>query len=394
MMSTSIRMNPQINKTDLLIFASAFSLFKIDALSYISHGFTFLYLLLQLFCAVYFSLRVISLKKIHTIDLATIFFCIVGFVSTVLNGLSLETWIREMLRMVSMLYSARWGLEKCSEKFIRINAVYGGLLCIINTISAILVFSKALIYDNGVSPIFILGGDNTSIRLYILAVTFCVLESTRKTDCFTFIVWMSFTVFTFLRDIGTGKICLFIITLGIILFVIQDISLPRHVMRYTGIVNIILFFLLIVIGNIQVFSYIIVKLLHRDLTLTARTVIWNITLEKISQKPILGNGYVTGKQFESMLPSIIGVNAHNTYLMVIYMGGFIMFFFFVLVYISAQKMCDNYLNLRKYSILLVALIAMMIRAQVEGGDATFLFFLFHMIYSLSVKELWRNISTC
>lgn len=337
MMSTSIRMNPQINKTDLLIFASAFSLFKIDALSYISHGFTFLYLLLQLFCAVYFSLRVISLKKIHTIDLTTIFFCIVGFVSTVLNGLSLETWIREMLRMVSMLYSARWGLEKCSEKFIRINAVYGGLLCIINTISAILVFPKALIYDNGVSPIFILGGDNTSIRLYILAVTFCVLESTRKTDCFTFIVWMSFTVFTFLRDIGTGKICLFIITLGIILFVIQDISLPRHVMRYTGIVNIILFFLLIVIGNIQVFSYIIVKLLHRDLTLTARTVIWNITLEKISQKPILGNGYVTGKQFESMLPSIIGVNAHNTYLMVIYMGGFIMFFFFVLVYISAQK---------------------------------------------------------
>ena len=128
-----------------------------------------------------------------------------------------------MLRMVSMLYSARWGLEKCSEKFIRINAVYGGLLCIINTISSILVFPKALIYDNGVSPIFILGGDNTSIRLYILAVTFCVLASTRKTDCFTFIVWMSFTIFTFLRDIGTGKICLFIITLGIILFVIQDI---------------------------------------------------------------------------------------------------------------------------------------------------------------------------
>lgn len=95
-----------------------------------------------------------------------------------------------------------------------------------------------------------------------------------------------------------------------------------------------------------------------------------------------------------VLSSIIGVNAHNTYLMVIYMGGFIMFFFFVLAYISAQKMCDDYLNLRKYSILLVALIAMMIRAQVEGGDATFLFFLFHIIYSLSVKELRRNISTC
>lgn len=378
----------------MLIFASAFSLFKIDALSYISHGFTLLYLLLQLFCAVYFSLRVISLRKIQMIDLATIFFCIVGFISTVQNGLSLETWIREMLRMISMLYSARWGLENCSEKFIKINAVYGGWLCIVNTISAILVFPNALIYDNGVSPIFVLGGDNTSIRLYILAVTFCVLASVRKSDFFTFIVWMSFAIFTFLRDIGTGKICLLVVTLGIVLFVIQDISLPRYVMSYTGIINIVLFFILIVVGNIQAFSYIIVKLLHRDLTLTARTVIWNITLEKILQKPILGNGYVTGKQFESMLPSIIGVNAHNTFLMVIYMGGFTMLFFFILTYISAQRMCDNYLDLRKYSILLVALMAMMVRAQVEGGDATFLFFLFHIIYSLSTKELWRNISTC
>ena len=47
----------KISKVDALIYISTFACFKIDILSYASKGFTFFYLLLELFCAIYFTLK-------------------------------------------------------------------------------------------------------------------------------------------------------------------------------------------------------------------------------------------------------------------------------------------------------------------------------------------------
>lgn len=378
----------KISKVDALIYISTFACFKIDILSYASKGFTFFYLLLELFCAIYFTLKILSQEKLQIIDIATVVYCSWGLISTIFNSISLDTWLRETIRMVAMIYALRWGLKHNPQCYIHTNAIYIGWLTIINTIVACIIAPNPLLYDNGVSPIFILGGDNTSVRIYILAVLFSLLaiNNKRRQKYFAFLVWVSFVLFSWVRDLGTGKICVFILTIGSIVYILKKRSLPKNTLKIIGIVNVILFFILIVVNNISAFSYVIVKVLHRDLTLTARTVIWNITIKKIAESPILGNGYVTGKQFESMLPGIIGVNAHNTFLMMLYMGGIILLLMFVITYLSTQKVYDAQRHKELYNILPIAFMAMLVRSQVEGGDAAFLFFMCHFIYRISKQE--------
>ena len=152
------------------------------------------------------------------------------------------------------------------------------------------------------------------------------------------------------------------------------------------IVQIVLFVILVLISNIDIFSYFIINVLNRDLTLTDRTVIWKITIEKIIQKPLFGNGYVYGKDFQRMLPYIIGVNAHNTYLMIMFIGGFVLFSVLIIIFIITIKKYDNRDHKKLMFILPLMLFVMMTRAQVEGGDINYIIFLVYMIYNYKNLE--------
>ena len=102
----------KISKVDALIYISTFACFKIDILSYVSKGFTFFYLLLELFCAIYFTLKILSQEKLQIIDIATVVYCSWGLISTIFNSISLDTWLRETIRMVAMIYALKTTVRK------------------------------------------------------------------------------------------------------------------------------------------------------------------------------------------------------------------------------------------------------------------------------------------
>ncbi|MFR3202482.1 MAG: O-antigen ligase family protein [[Clostridium] leptum] len=56
------------------------------------------------------------------------------------------------------------------------------------------------------------------------------------------------------------------------------------------ILNILLFFVIVIFRMQNLFAFLIEDILHKNLTLTGRTVIWDRTLELIGEKPILGHG--------------------------------------------------------------------------------------------------------
>ena len=231
------------------------------------------------------------------------------------------------------------------------------IITFLNTISSILVYPNALFYDQSdlLSPLFFIGGDNTSIRIYILCILFNFLNYNFLQTNFKIIITnlANMLLFCLVRDLGTGKVCWLIIVFGIIYLMLKKTKIPRNIIYIILIVQIVLFVILVLISNIDIFSYFIINVLNRDLTLTDRTVIWKITIEKIIQKPLFGNGYVYGKDFQRMLPYIIGVNAHNTYLMIMFP---------------------------------LMLFVMMTRAQVEGGDINYIIFLVYMIYNYKNLE--------
>ena len=159
----------KLTKTDALIYISIIVCFKIDILSFYSRTITFIYLLMQLGCIIVFCGEILYKRKLQKIDYFTGLFCLIGLVSTAYNHLSFSVWIQEMIRFLALVYSARYGFSHNAKAYIQGVAKYLGILTITNTIIAVIIYPSPLIFD-GLNPIFMLGGDNTSVRLYILAL--------------------------------------------------------------------------------------------------------------------------------------------------------------------------------------------------------------------------------
>lgn len=368
--------NLKVKKSDLLIFLVVICDFEISWFSFISLPVKLLYLALQSALIGYGVANIVLRKRFETADALLAIYIVIEFISTVLNREELKELILNTKTLLLLYVSYRWAYETKPRLFIRLASRYSLLLTLINTISAIVCYPRGLFYYSAYTPSFVIGADNTSTRIYILSLVFCFLEHSlnsnkRHLNIFT-ICLLNFIVFVFVRDIGNGKMCAIVFVLAYIVFQIFNISLPKRPMCKIIVANYILAFMLTVLNRIDIFSFIIVNILHRDLTLTTRTTIWRITINKIVDKPIIGNGYMSGEQFESMLPSIIGINAHNTILMIAFIGGIVLSITFIWLLLASTAKYDNESMSDRLWMIPVAFLGMFLRSQVEGGDAVYL----------------------
>ena len=87
-------------------------------------------------------------------------------------------------------------------------------------------------------------------------------------------------------------------------------------------------------------SDLIVNTLHKDLTLSHRTIIWDKALEMISDKPILGYGMSDSVNIFTVNHDYTGNNnnvwttlsGHNQILQILYYGGIVLLLAFVFLY--------------------------------------------------------------
>lgn len=86
----------------------------------------------------------------------------------------------------------------------------------------------------------------------------------------------------------------------------------------------IVMFLGIVIFRLQnLFSFFIVDILNKDLTFTNRTGLWDITLNSIKEKPLIGHGWQNMSVRHFMYDSSTIITAHNQILEYLYLGGIV-----------------------------------------------------------------------
>lgn len=89
------------------------------------------------------------------------------------------------------------------------------------------------------------------------------------------------------------------------------------------------------------FEFFIVHVLHRSLTLTGRTIIWDKTFYFIRQRPWLGYGRehydFRALKYGKHETSPTGLHAHNRFLETIYSGGIIMLILFLGIMFYAAK---------------------------------------------------------
>ena len=97
-----------------------------------------------------------------------------------------------------------------------------------------------------------------------------------------------------------------------------------NILTYTGIG---LFFNLIfvVFRKQSIFSWLIVGIMHREISLTHRTEVWDAALSAIQKKPILGHGYQT------FVFSPIIETTHNEFIEMLYKTGIVGLILFLLL---------------------------------------------------------------
>lgn len=107
-----------------------------------------------------------------------------------------------------------------------------------------------------------------------------------------------------------------------------------------GIILVILFVCVVLFRIQYVFSFLIEGILHKSLTLSNRTFIWDTAIGSIMQSPIIGYG-VSDSLAGSVLLKLDYVTtntfAHNMYLDYMLMGGFVGFAFLISFLLSVQK---------------------------------------------------------
>lgn len=84
----------------------------------------------------------------------------------------------------------------------------------------------------------------------------------------------------------------------------------------------------------EYFAYFITNILHKDLTLSFRTLIWDQAISAIEKKPFLGYGYET---YEGVALHCHGANhPHNYILTLLLRGGFIGFIAYCCILLYAN----------------------------------------------------------
>ena len=130
----------------------------------------------------------------------------------------------------------------------------------------------------------------------------------------------------------------------------------------------LLLFLGIVVFRMQdYFSVIIVNVLHRDVTFTNRTVIWDKAMECIQQHPILGYGVELSKVAKQRF----GYNTtHNKYLYTLYQGGGLLVVSFLSVLYSVTKPLKKHAGSIAAIVITASIWALLIQMQFESYTLT------------------------
>lgn len=164
--------------------------------------------------------------------------------------------------------------------------------------------------------------------------------------------------------IGTGIAAILMVDVLAIIYKIKkfNLSLMKSYLIYIG-VEIFIVFLRVQ----EIFSYVIVKLLNKDLSFTGRTNVWDRAIKMIARNPIIGYGYLT----QSGERAILGdVYCHNALLEQFFRGGIPYFAIFVVMIYLISKSAKRYKNSTSLQYIIFVFCGILLSAITESNLAS------------------------
>ena len=210
---------------------------------------------------------------------------------------------------------------------------------IITNFVTMILFPHGWFQSGEVNPEnWVLGNKNLFV-MYHIPYLFCVFQNKaienrklRITEVIGIIITLIVTLMSGSATGITGIAVFFII------YYLKEV-IKKAVTAFSGLITATAGFVLIVIMNLgSLFSFIIVSLLHRDLTLTVRTYIWSAALKWFQTSPIYGVGIQSSDVAKQNMFRYF--HPHCTYLYYLVFGGIIGLAIFVIILYVLSKRID------------------------------------------------------
>lgn len=142
----------------------------------------------------------------------------------------------------------------------------------------------------------------------------------------------------------------------------------------------VLFIAVVLLRLQEIFSFLIVDVLGKDLTLTNRTVLWDIAMREIARRPIIGWGIQNNDYLHFLYSSHSIISAHNQILEYTFQGGVIAFIIYFGINLCIARNLDRTASEPCTQIACAAFLAMHIALLTEVYADPLFYLLYFIIW--------------
>lgn len=235
---------------------------------------------------------------------------------------------------------------------------------------------------------FLLGFDNGVIitTLPTLVVNLMVCFIKKRVFCLRSLVsTLTVTATVIVTDSSTSTVgfAVFWLTVMILLISKNVPHMPLNACKVIVVIPLLVFYWVVLLRTQRYLTGLVVNVLHREMTFTGRTILWDIAMPRIVDSPIMGYGLNP----ESQRLIFFGVSAaHNQILDILYQTGIVGFICYVLIVLPFFYSNRSWIKSKSYdslcmSVLMGAIFAFLIMMQFESYSS---YVSFGLILSLFV----------
>lgn len=246
---------------------------------------------------------------------------------------------------------------------------------VINLIT-ILIYPKGMYVANvKMQKNYFLGYYTTFVQFYLFYIVIGAIVSYNKYKKFSKKYIFTCLIIALSSVIVWSAATILTLAVVVVIYALSKMNLRRIINTRNILIGVFLLSVGLVYFNIQYrFSWLIETVLHRNVTLTARTIIWNNAKKMIEIHPILGNGNITFSNGDIILSQ-----AHNQFLDVLAVTGVVGIVVFVFILYCVSKRIDFYLKNKIVAIIMAVFAGYMISFQAEATRNSYWLYAFIII---------------
>ena len=311
----------------------------------------------------------IQINRLFGIAVLLIISSLWELVSSLLNGVTIGGF-GEVLNTLGIILFTFIALSVDYQVYIRATAKVVGSYIIINCLT-VLLFPGGMYSTTEYTQNYFLSYRTAWFAVYLLGLTASLLwyaqEKLPYAKRWCVLVIVCAYVSMVIVWTATGLVCfsLAALFLGYCHFTKKQIMGIKTILVSEA----VLFYLVIITRLQEVFAWLIVSLLKKDLTLSFRTRIWDNALESIQKHLWIGVGRLENAEMRHILEYGVS-HPHNRYLYITMCFGLIgLALFLAVIYLSARGRVKKEVE-QQNRVILAALIALLSAGQVESFSAT------------------------